>query len=252
MSKNYGFMLDKAVRLHGPRARILDFGCGTGAIVAEGLKRGLSMSGADTFEGHYVDWHLAVPDPIRNSIRKIEGTLPFDANSFDVVIANQVFEHIPDKALRSVLQDIRRVLRPGGHLLCSFPVRETWYEGHFGLYFLHRMRRFPRFRHQYLKVAHQLGLGLYRQPRSDNWAKTAAEVLDSTCYFHRIADIRRLLSEVFGNAPRNMAAEHLDAHLAGTRFEKMSRLLQNGPGQNLKNGIMHMRSGVSWVVENRG
>lgn len=44
-------------------------------------------------------------------------TLP-DA-AFDLVVCNEVFEHVPD--LGSVLAEIARILRPGGVLLATFP-----------------------------------------------------------------------------------------------------------------------------------
>lgn len=45
--------------------------------------------------------------------------LPFSENAFDVVIASEVFEHIPDE--RAALDEISRVLRPGGVLAVSVP-----------------------------------------------------------------------------------------------------------------------------------
>ena len=46
-------------------------------------------------------------------------TLPFEANSFDSVITNQVFEHVFHPA--EFLAEIHRVLKPGGKLLLTVP-----------------------------------------------------------------------------------------------------------------------------------
>lgn len=43
--------------------------------------------------------------------------IPFDADSFDVVVCTEVLEH--DPAFWRTLDEIRRVLRPGGHLLLT-------------------------------------------------------------------------------------------------------------------------------------
>jgi len=45
--------------------------------------------------------------------------LTFDSGSFDLVLSFDVLEHVPD--YRAALQEIARVLRPGGTLLASFP-----------------------------------------------------------------------------------------------------------------------------------
>jgi ubiquinone/menaquinone biosynthesis C-methylase UbiE len=49
----------------------------------------------------------------------LDGPLPFADNSFDVVWASEVIEHIGDTA--RWLSEIRRVLAPGGRLLITTP-----------------------------------------------------------------------------------------------------------------------------------
>jgi SAM-dependent methyltransferase len=49
--------------------------------------------------------------------------LPFDADSFDVVICNHVLEHVPDDA--AAIGEMLRVLRPGGTALMLHPLDET-------------------------------------------------------------------------------------------------------------------------------
>lgn len=54
--------------------------------------------------------------------------VPFDAESFDLVIANHVLEHVSDD--RAAVREIFRVLRPGGYAILQTPfsakLQRTW------------------------------------------------------------------------------------------------------------------------------
>ena len=56
--------------------------------------------------------------------------IPFEDNSFDVIFCNHVLEHVDDDIL--AMQEMRRVLRPGGWAILQvpffFPIKETTYE----------------------------------------------------------------------------------------------------------------------------
>jgi SAM-dependent methyltransferase len=55
--------------------------------------------------------------------------LPFDDQSFDIVMCNHVLEHVPDD--RAALRELRRVIRPGGSAILQTPIdpsRATTYE----------------------------------------------------------------------------------------------------------------------------
>lgn len=54
-----------------------------------------------------------------------EPRLPFPSDTFDAVTMLAVFEHLPPRVLRSVLPEIRRVLRPGGAYVMTTPARWT-------------------------------------------------------------------------------------------------------------------------------
>lgn len=51
--------------------------------------------------------------------------LPFKDNSFDLVVAWDVMEHIPDD--RRAFAEVTRVLKSGGHFLFSVPLREEYF-----------------------------------------------------------------------------------------------------------------------------
>ena len=54
--------------------------------------------------------------------------LAFKDGSFDIVVANQVLEHVYDK--KSLIKEAYRVLKPGGVFLLSFPNRCFPYDWH--------------------------------------------------------------------------------------------------------------------------
>jgi SAM-dependent methyltransferase len=157
------FVLDFA-RRHG--GRILDYGCGEGAVVLAGRAHGLDIWGTDVF---YQGAETKPPaSPFIREMRN--GRIPFEDASFDLVTNNQVMEHVQD--LDAVLSDIHRVLRPGGKMLSLFPSRDVWREGHIGIPFSHWFRPGSRARFYYTWFLRAIGLGTWKEqaPTSRQWA----------------------------------------------------------------------------------
>jgi SAM-dependent methyltransferase len=98
--------------------RILDWGCGVGVLVAEGRAAGYDVVGCD-FDANGA--HLS-------AIRAQDYRLPYPDHSIDVVISNQVLEHVMD--YDGSLAELRRVLKPGGAFLHMFPARMIPIEPH--------------------------------------------------------------------------------------------------------------------------
>lgn len=110
-----------------PGQRLLDLGCGEGrhALTAY-LKPGVEVFGVDLSAGDLgtaverID-DMADYDP-EGRVQFLQGDalrLPFADASFDRVICSEVLEHIPNYL--SVLEEIDRVLKPGGKLCVSVP-----------------------------------------------------------------------------------------------------------------------------------
>lgn len=189
---NYRFLTALALE-HG--RRVLDYGCGAGRLMSVAAAAGLDIYGCDTFAGHYGGWDAQATDDVARRIRKIEnGGAPWAAETFDVVISNQVLEHVDDPEF--VISDMGRVLKPKGVILAAFPVITTAYEGHLGLYGAHWLPP-GRFRHAYFKMARTLGFGLYDRALSpDEWARASAETLDTTCRYYTLDRLLKPLQRV--------------------------------------------------------
>jgi SAM-dependent methyltransferase len=110
------------------------------------------------------------PGPTRLDVCGDGLALPFRAGSFDSVLCNQVLEHVPEGA--TLMEEIARVLRPGGILLLTVPL--TWD--------LHRepsdFYRYTRYGLQYL--ADKSGLRVLDiAPTCGLWATLAQRVADT-------------------------------------------------------------------------
>ena len=64
--------------------------------------------------------HEFEPGTYRGELRHEDALgLSFESERFDLVISNDVYEHVPD--IRLALREACRILRPGGALLATFP-----------------------------------------------------------------------------------------------------------------------------------
>jgi len=116
--------LDFLVRLAEKHSRgrcLLNIGCGDGHLERAAQQR---------------SWKVISVDPNAESTERLKafsvdarcGTieaLPLESASVDVVICTEVFEHLTAESLDAGLNQIRRVLKPGGLLIGTVPYREN-------------------------------------------------------------------------------------------------------------------------------
>lgn len=103
---------------------VLDLGC-AGGFMAEALARaGARVSGLDPAEDAVAAARAhAAAENLDIDYRVGFGeALPYDDDAFDAVVCVDVLEHVRD--LGTVLEEIRRVLRPGG-LFCFDTINDT-------------------------------------------------------------------------------------------------------------------------------
>jgi SAM-dependent methyltransferase len=122
------------------RGKALDAGCGTSQMPKWLGEMGYEPYGADNFDyadasQDYVEHakrHFAANDPAVTGVTLVEAGLddmPFPDDTFEVVTCVSVMEHIYDPkrpvAHHAHLDGMRRVLRPGGALICTYDVHVT-------------------------------------------------------------------------------------------------------------------------------
>ncbi len=106
---------------------VLDIGCGTGAgsnILAKNFKRvyGVDIS-SDSIEYCKKNWK-------RKNISFLVGSgtdIPFPANTFDILAAFEVFEHIKD--WKKFLSELKRVTKIHGKIYISTPNKDVYSPG---------------------------------------------------------------------------------------------------------------------------
>lgn len=160
--------------------RILDAGCGNGRLL-EYLATNLALVHPELsveLHGYDVGDHgvqTAVTyfgDTVQRLTGQIPGTpwadrlhlisqddrWPFPDGYFDVVVSNQVLEHVHDHD--AFLGQLVRVLKTGGFSAHLFPLRHYIYESHLNLPFVHRIRNHDLLV-RYITTLSRLGLGKY-------------------------------------------------------------------------------------------
>lgn len=108
----------------------LDCGCADGGYTLAMLERGAERAmGIDVMVQRVILAQAKAPGDSRiNFGCAVSDALPFADSSFDGIFLNEVLEHVADEI--GTLRELRRVLRPGGHLALMSPNRWFPFEGH--------------------------------------------------------------------------------------------------------------------------
>jgi 2-polyprenyl-3-methyl-5-hydroxy-6-metoxy-1,4-benzoquinol methylase len=99
--------------------RILDLGCGNGALCAALSKTGADVVGCDPSEDGLTFARHAHPQISFHSLSVYDDPSALAARKFDAVVSTEVIEHLFQP--RSLPRFAFRVLRSGGYLLLSTP-----------------------------------------------------------------------------------------------------------------------------------
>jgi len=106
--------------LEKPFRTVLDVGCGTGALLRmiQDRKKGAKLFGVDLSEQMIQVAKAKLGEKAHLKVSDSE-KLPFPNEAFDLVTCTFSFHHYPNPG--TVLQEMRRVLVPGGRLVLADP-----------------------------------------------------------------------------------------------------------------------------------
>lgn len=110
--------LEGHLRALGPAGLVLDLGCGRGDWMARMVKEGLTPVGIEPEEDRAKMALAFAPAAVADG-----QSLPFRDASIAVVWCIHVLHHLEDPV--AALAEIRRVLRPGGHLILAETVEDN-------------------------------------------------------------------------------------------------------------------------------
>jgi SAM-dependent methyltransferase len=195
-------LFNAAIRHYLPsqgKIRVLEIGCGNGAILQSLLDAGYDAYGCDIIEGTYSHFDTSASRTRAISLNPYR--LPFEDGEFDIVVSANVLEHVTNK--RETLLEIKRVMRPGGYTFHAYPSK--WYlpvEVHILVPFASWMwPRVPRWWLALWAIAgvrngYQTGMD-WRKVASDNH-RFCAEAI----HYISTAQYARLFEDLFGNFSR--------------------------------------------------
>jgi SAM-dependent methyltransferase len=228
MHINYRYVLHFAEIQRGGSSTftILDYGCGAGDVVVAGRERGMNFFGSEVFyaasaSNREVVEHKGLLGTLVREMRN--GRLDFPDAYFDLVTNNQVLEHVAD--LDQVLDEIDRVLKPGGKVLSLFPSRDVWREGHSGIPFLHRFSRNSKVRYHYALAFRKLGFGHHKGTKTpEQWARNFVAWLDNYCFYRSRRTILAAFRRHF--SVKLVEDDYIQFRLGGSRLRPLARLTQ--------------------------
>ncbi|HEY7770189.1 class I SAM-dependent methyltransferase [Longimicrobium sp.] len=118
-------------------ARVLDIGCGDAGVLIAFAERGARCAGIELDEKSLERGRLRAEEHgVEVDLRSgVAEALPWEDASFDLVILDNVLEHVTDR--EKTLLEIRRVLKPGGLLYMvtpkPFSAYSLWNDPHYDL-----------------------------------------------------------------------------------------------------------------------
>ena len=108
--------------------RILDFGYGDGQITNFLHKKGYNIIGLDKTKSNYNNVRELFPEI---DFQLYDGLhIPFERDSFDTIILNDVMEHIPYKLMDKLIKKLKNVLGPNGIIYISVSNKFSIIEPH--------------------------------------------------------------------------------------------------------------------------
>ncbi|MHC5120370.1 MAG: class I SAM-dependent methyltransferase [Planctomycetota bacterium] len=110
--------------------RLLEVGFKEGTFLQACRKAGIDATGLEVEPGYYNRLHRK--DPELELILYDGKIVPLPDASFDIIVSYQVLEHVG--SMETTLSECIRLLKPGGTMYHVFPNYQSFYEGHYNVF----------------------------------------------------------------------------------------------------------------------
>jgi len=249
MHVNHRYILERCRSLITiSSGKILDYGCGAGDIVEAGRKHGLDIYGVEAFyEGGNTREAVREKGLLGHTIKELDNDhIPFPDNNFDLVVSNQVFEHI--SIMHTVLKEIERVLKPGGKLFCLFPSKDVLREGHCGIPMVHWFSKGSRYRYYWMLLFRKLGLGRHKYNMSpEQWSTDFLEWLDRFTFYRSYREINNAFLKHFSSL-RHIEEDYIAYRLSDHNLRLFSKFARLTPFNYLSRWVYRKFGGMVIVA----
>lgn len=105
-------------------ARVLDVGCGDGALVRMMTRRGAHVVGLECNPKQLSKARAKAAVGDETYVEGVGEDLPFEESTMDAVVYFNSLHHVPVAALAKALAEAARVIRPGGMVYVAEPMAE--------------------------------------------------------------------------------------------------------------------------------
>ncbi len=159
-----------------PNAKVLDIGCGDGHLTIKFAKKigTKNITGVDGVKEKIL---IAKKRGIKTATFNLEDKWPFQDNQFDVLVSNQVIEHILD--LDNFISEARRILKLGGYFVVSTENLSSWHN----IFAL--SLGLQDFSHHLIKKSHVGNpLSLHVNEKTCSWSGEKNSGIDETSFPH--------------------------------------------------------------------
>lgn len=127
-----------------PKAKILEIGTGSGILLAHLQSKGYVTFGVEPDKNAYLaSKQLFKENKLKFRIYNSGGEkLPFKENSLDLIYSFQVIEHVANPL--KVFKESSRVLKKNGLVYFVVPNYQSFWEGHYGMFWLPFLALLPK------------------------------------------------------------------------------------------------------------
>lgn len=201
--------------------RVLDVGCGRGDTVAWLLNQGWDAYGVDVAADYISrgrDYLRSLPgaDPDRLQVIDPDSPYPFPDASFDIVLSDQVIEHVED--LDRFVIEVARISAPGAAGMHIFPAKWRPVETHLLMPFVHWLPKGPLRRRAIGRLIRaDVGVGYFADLLLDDRTAIYSAFSEDETFYRPLRDIvETFRRQGLRCDSRSASREKIAFHLAGS------------------------------------